>query len=80
MFSLHLFLPVQVHKITLRPAHLSYKCTVCSATFNLYRLFESHVYMVHSGSVKRTTDNDVNQLNKKPRTQTIEIGKAVNGS
>lgn len=36
--------------------------------------------MVHSGSVKRTTDNDVNQLNKKPRTQTIEIGKAVNGS
>ncbi|RWR99065.1 hypothetical protein B4U79_07340, partial [Dinothrombium tinctorium] len=35
----------QVHKITLRPAHLSYKCTVCSATFNLYRLFENHVYM-----------------------------------
>lgn len=43
----------QAHKVTLKPAHLSYKCTVCSATFNLYRLFESHVYMVHSGSVKR---------------------------
>ena len=72
---------LQVHKITLRPAHLSYKCTVCSATFNLYRLFENHVYMVHSGSVKRVTDNEMNQLTKKPRTQTIEIGgKTVNGS
>ncbi|XP_074603955.1 uncharacterized protein LOC141857360 [Brevipalpus obovatus] len=52
----------QVHRITLRPALLSYKCTVCSATFNLYRLFENHVYMVHSGSVKRQLD-DQNQSN-----------------
>ncbi|XP_054722572.1 MOG interacting and ectopic P-granules protein 1-like [Uloborus diversus] len=43
----------QTHKVTLKPAHLSYKCTVCSATFNLYRLFENHVYLVHSGAAKR---------------------------
>ncbi|XP_076322450.1 uncharacterized protein LOC143231722 [Tachypleus tridentatus] len=47
----------QVHKITLKPAHLSYKCTVCTATFNLYKLFENHVYVVHSGSVKRHADD-----------------------
>lgn len=38
----------QVHKIMLKLAHLSYKCIVCSATFNLYRLFENHVYLMHS--------------------------------
>ncbi|GFY79176.1 MOG interacting and ectopic P-granules protein 1 [Trichonephila inaurata madagascariensis] len=47
----------QVHKVTLKPAHLSYKCTVCTATFTLYRLFESHVYNVHSGSAKRPVDD-----------------------
>jgi len=58
----------QVHKITLKPAHLSYKCTVCSATFNLYRLFESHVYMVHSGSVKRSNvGGDGEPVAKKPK-------------
>lgn len=36
------------HKMTLKPAHLSYKCTVCTATFNMYRLFENHVYSAHS--------------------------------
>lgn len=46
----------QVHKVTLKPAHLSYKCTVCTATFTLYRLFESHVYNVHSGSAKRPAE------------------------
>lgn len=34
--------------MTLKPAHLSYKCTVCTATFNMYRLFENHVYSAHS--------------------------------
>ncbi|XP_053201469.1 MOG interacting and ectopic P-granules protein 1-like [Panonychus citri] len=58
----------QVHKITLRPALLSYKCTVCSATFNLYRLFENHVYMVHSGSVKRNLDDSNQSLVKKQKT------------
>ncbi|GFU37994.1 MOG interacting and ectopic P-granules protein 1 [Nephila pilipes] len=47
----------QVHKVTLKPAHLSYKCTVCTATFTLYRLFESHVYNVHSGSAKRPVED-----------------------
>lgn len=47
----------QVHKIALKPAHLSYKCTVCTATFNLYKLFETHVYMFHSGSVKRPAED-----------------------
>ncbi|KAI1297153.1 MOG interacting and ectopic P-granules protein 1 [Halotydeus destructor] len=58
----------QVHKVTLKPAHLSYKCTVCSATFNLYKLFENHVYMVHSGSVKRNATGDGEQLAKKQKT------------
>lgn len=47
----------QTHKITLKPAHLSYKCTVCSATFNLYRLFESHVYKVHSGPTRKSSNS-----------------------
>ncbi|XP_067133765.1 MOG interacting and ectopic P-granules protein 1-like [Centruroides vittatus] len=55
----------QVHKITLKPAHLSYKCTVCSATFSLYRQFENHVYSVHSGSGKRSADGDSTQSSKK---------------
>ena len=32
------------HGKTLKPAHLSYKCTVCTATFGQYKLFENHVY------------------------------------
>lgn len=44
------------HKMTLKPAHLSYKCTVCSATFNMYRLFETHVYEEHSTVAKRVLD------------------------
>lgn len=42
-----------VHKTNLKPAALSYKCTVCAATFNLYRLFENHVYSIHQESVSR---------------------------
>lgn len=40
------------HMKTLKPAHLSYKCTVCTATFGQYKLFESHVYSAHSGGRK----------------------------
>lgn len=41
------------HKANLKPAQLSYRCTVCSATFSLYRLFENHVYKLHSqGSIR----------------------------
>ena len=35
------------HQKTLKPAHLSYKCTVCTATFGQYKLFENHVYSAH---------------------------------
>jgi len=40
------------HGKTLKPAHLSYKCTVCTATFGQYKLFENHVYTAHSGVAK----------------------------
>ncbi|UXI19500.1 YTH domain protein [Sarcoptes scabiei] len=68
----------QAHKINLKPAHLSYKCTVCSATFNLYRLFENHVYMVHSGSVKRNNTGD--EANQPPRKKTALDLAATNGN
>ena len=35
------------HMKVLKPAHLSYKCTVCTATFGQYKLFENHVYSAH---------------------------------
>lgn len=41
------------HNKTLKPAHLSYKCTVCTATFGQYKLFENHVYTAHSGVAKK---------------------------
>lgn len=44
------------HKMILKPAHLSYKCTVCSATFTMYRLFENHVYEAHSTVAKKVLD------------------------
>jgi hypothetical protein len=39
--------------MTLKPAHLSYKCTVCTATFGMYKQFESHVYSAHSTVAKK---------------------------
>lgn len=44
------------HNLTLKPAHLSYKCTVCAATFSMYKQFENHVYSAHSVVSKRATD------------------------
>ncbi|KAK4877231.1 hypothetical protein RN001_009737 [Aquatica leii] len=44
------------HNVTLKPAHLSYKCTVCTATFGMYKQFESHVYSAHSVVAKRVMD------------------------
>lgn len=44
------------HNMTLKPAHLSYKCTVCTATFGMYKLFENHVYSAHSVVAKRVMD------------------------
>lgn len=43
--------------MTLKPAHLSYKCTVCTATFGMYKQFESHVYSAHSTVAKKSVDN-----------------------
>lgn len=44
--------------MSLKPAHLSYKCTVCTATFGMYKQFENHVYSAHSNVAKNS--------NKKP--------------
>ncbi|XP_043465125.1 MOG interacting and ectopic P-granules protein 1 [Leptopilina heterotoma] len=44
------------HGMTLKPAHLSYKCTVCTATFGMYKQFENHVYSAHSVVAKRVID------------------------
>ncbi|XP_049780538.1 MOG interacting and ectopic P-granules protein 1 isoform X1 [Schistocerca cancellata] len=41
------------HNMSLKPAHLSYKCTVCTATFGMYKQFENHVYSAHSVVAKR---------------------------
>ncbi|XP_031631580.1 MOG interacting and ectopic P-granules protein 1 isoform X2 [Contarinia nasturtii] len=45
------------HNMTLKPAHLSYKCTVCTATFGMYKQFENHVYSAHS-TVAKKSNND----------------------
>ncbi|CAK1590400.1 unnamed protein product [Parnassius mnemosyne] len=46
------------HSMTLKPAHLSYKCTVCTATFGMYKQFENHVYSAHSVVAKRVMDKN----------------------
>lgn len=46
------------HNMTLKPAHLSYKCTVCTATFGMYKQFESHVYSAHSSVAKKQMDKN----------------------
>lgn len=48
------------HNMTLKPAHLSYKCTVCTATFGMYKQFENHVYSAHSVVAKRVMDKKGN--------------------
>lgn len=45
------------HHMTLKPAHLSYKCTVCTATFGMYKQFENHVYTAHSTVAKKAMDS-----------------------
>lgn len=48
------------HHMTLKPAHLSYKCTVCTATFGMYKQFETHVYTAHSTVAKKAMDGKKN--------------------
>lgn len=47
-----------VHKIHLKSANLDFKCLACGAVFHLYRLFENHIYSVHSDMI-----NQKNQVN-----------------
>lgn len=55
------------HSMTLKPAHLSYKCTVCTATFGMYKQFENHVYSAHSTVAKKAMDKkNATQTNTKP--------------
>ncbi|XP_068617575.1 MOG interacting and ectopic P-granules protein 1-like [Battus philenor] len=52
------------HNLVLKPAHLSYKCTVCTATFGMYKQFENHVYSAHSVVAKRVMDKSKVAPNK----------------
>ncbi|GLV33987.1 MEP-1 [Carabus blaptoides fortunei] len=61
------------HNMTLKPAHLSYKCTVCTATFGMYKQFENHVYSAHSVVAKRVMD-------KKSSSSTSSAAAAAAGS
>ncbi|XP_049879217.1 MOG interacting and ectopic P-granules protein 1-like [Pectinophora gossypiella] len=54
------------HNMTLKPAHLSYKCTVCTATFGMYKQFENHVYSAHSVVAKRVMDKTKTGTTNKP--------------
>lgn len=59
--------------MTLKPAHLSYKCTVCTATFGMYKQFENHVYSAHSVVAKRVMD-------KKPGSTSASSSPSVSRS
>merc|ERR1711963_1288520 len=61
------------HGKTLKPAHLSYKCTVCTATFGQYKPFENHVYSAHSGGRKNVGKPNVNKPAGKPFKMSDEI-------
>lgn len=56
---------VKDHGLSLKPAHLSYKCTVCTATFTMYKLFENHVYTAHSVVARRVLDKDKDKVDVK---------------
>lgn len=58
------------HNLTLKPAHLSYKCTVCTATFGMYKQFENHVYSAHSVVAKRVIDKNKSSSPSKPESTT----------
>lgn len=58
------------HNMTLKPAHLSYKCTVCTATFGMYKQFENHVYSAHSTVAKKATDGGSAGSNRKSASST----------
>ncbi|KAM3963909.1 MOG interacting and ectopic P-granules protein 1 [Aphomia sociella] len=59
------------HNMTLKPAHLSYKCTVCTATFGMYKQFENHVYSAHSVVAKRVMDKTKTSTPAKPDAEPL---------
>lgn len=63
------------HSVTLKPAHLSYKCTVCTATFGMYKLFESHVYSAHS--VARNAPRGNNPEAGRPRQAPVNSRNSI---
>lgn len=63
------------HSMTLKPAHLSYKCTVCTATFGMYKLFENHVYSAHSTVAKK--DNKNKASTSAPSSSTSRSGDSL---
>ncbi|GLH00585.1 Mog interacting and ectopic p-granules protein 1 [Gryllus bimaculatus] len=46
------------HKVCLKPADLTYKCTICTATFGVYKRFEDHVYSVHRPPISKLTEGN----------------------
>lgn len=58
------------HNMTLKPAHLSYKCTVCTATFGMYKQFENHVYSAHSVVAKRVMEKKASSPTTNPKSTT----------
>lgn len=61
------------HNMTLKPAHLSYKCTVCTATFGMYKQFENHVYSAHSVVAKRVMDKKGNTNSSPPTANKTDL-------
>lgn len=60
--------------MSLKPAHLSYKCTVCTATFGMYKQFENHVYSAHSVVAKRVMDKKSPSTAQQPSTSSSQVG------
>lgn len=67
--------------MSLKPAHLSYKCTVCTATFGMYKQFENHVYSAHSNvaknSSKKTLGNQPASSSSTSMTSTPKVCKVL---
>lgn len=67
------------HSMSLKPAHLSYKCTVCTATFGMYKQFENHVYSAHSNVAKNSNKKPVgNQPTASSSTSITSTSKVNN--
>ena len=52
---------------------------MCTAVFNLYKLFESHVYSVHSGAMKRGSSSDQSAAKRKKEDRKDETAATATG-